>query len=303
MQFYDFEFNLLLDTGNVVSWRYTKYFNTMGTFQAKFHLSSPVTKLVMEHDYLVCTFSGEAVIITGKEIGEDLTLYGRSCEWLLKKRVVLPFKEVEKNTGDHVRYLFENAYSDCSDVVFGKFFTGEKNKFSQTSFKVLSSVITQALTYEKLGYELVFDAVKRKWVFNILKGRDLELIVSEGCKNATKLAITDNISEFANYCYYGKNENAIGKGSEEKGLYRFETYVNSEEESECDKKLEECKKQWTTDLDAVGVLYKKHYLLGDTIRVQIIKNDLKITRRLRVKGVEMENSYLGYREKPIFEEV
>jgi len=43
--------------------------------------------------------------------------------------------------------------------------------------------------------------------------------------------------------------------------------------------------------------------LGDTVRVQIIKNELKITRRLRIRGVEMENSYLGYREKPIFEEV
>jgi len=67
--------------------------------------------------------------------------------------------------------------------------------------------------------------------------------------------------------------------------------------------VQEGKKQWRTQLDAIGILYKKHYLLGDTVRVQIIKNELKITRRLRIRGVEMENSYLGYREKPIFEEV
>lgn len=303
MQFYDFEFNLLLDTGDVISWRYTKYFNAMGTFRAEFQLSSPVTKLVMEHDYLVCTFSGEAVIITGKEIGNELTLYGRSCDWLLKKRVVLPFAEVERNTGEHIKYLFENAYSDCDDMIMGSCLQGETKIFAQRYYKELSSAVEQALNAENFGWELVFDTIKGKWIFNILKGQDLELIVSEGCKNAAGLSVTGNISEFANYCYYGTNGAVNGKGSEEEGLYRFETYVNSEDEDECDKKLDECRKQWTTELDTVGILYKKHYLLGDTLRVQIIKNELKITRRLRVRGVEMESSYSGYKEKPIFEEV
>jgi len=299
MQFYDFEFNRLLDVSEVISWRYTKYFGAMGTFQAKFHLSSPVTKLVMERDYLVCTFSGETVIITGKEIGNDLTIYGRSCDWLLKKRVVMPFNEVEKSTGDHIKELFEKAYLDCSDVTIGEVIQGGTKRFSQDGFKDLYSVVAKELGEENFGWEFVFDTLKCRWIFNVLNGRELNLIISEDCKNASKLSITDNISEFANYCYY----NGGSKGSSESGLYRFETYVNSKEEAECDKKLEEGKKQWRTQLDAIGILYKKNYLLGDTVRVQIIKNELKITRRLRIRGVEMENSYLGYREKPIFEEV
>ena len=48
---------------------------------------------------------------------------------------------------------------------------------------------------------------------------------------------------------------------------------------------------------------EKDYFLGDTVRVQIIKNDYKVTKRLRIKGVELASKPGGYTEKPIFEEV
>lgn len=303
MLFYDFEFNLLLIEPKVISWRFTKYFNEIGTFEAHLPVSSKATKLVLENDFLVLEIFGEFAIITGKQVADELIIYGRTCNWLFSKRVVLPFRSTGKLTGDFAKSLFENAYSSCENVVFGTMNQGENHTFFSSTPRLLSDSVFEALKIDNLGNEFVFDKAQKKWVFNILKGEDRLLMISEANKNATHTEIIENISDYANLCYYESGSEFLFSGGDETGLYRFETYLLSGGVEDAKSELLKLKKESTTEVTSTGPVYKKDYFLGDTVRVQIIKNDYKVTKRLRIKGVELVSKPGGYTEKPIFEEV
>lgn len=303
MLFYDYEFNLLFIEPKIISWRLTKYFNEIGTFEAHLPLSSGATRLVLENEFLVVGICGEYAIVTGKQVAEELIIYGRTCNWLLSKRVLLPFESTQTTTGDFIKDKFESVYSACENVVFGNMESGDEHTFSSESPKLLSESVFDALSADKLGCEFVFDKVRKLWVFNLLKGEDKLLMISEANKNASYSDITENISEYANICYYKGEDGYLTLGEEKTGLYRFETFISSDSEDDARQRLKKHKKEAKTEVMATGPRYKTDYLLGDTVRVQIIKNDYKVTKRLRIKGVELLSKPDGYLEKPIFEEV
>lgn len=298
--FYDYEFNLLLIEPRVISWSLEKHFNGIGTFTANLPLSSPATGLVMQKDHLVCRAGDEFAVITGKQIGEELCIYGRTPNWLLSKRVLLPYSEKIMNTGDFVKEKFENKFSDCESVFFGEEILGETHTFSQRLPKPLSTAVFDALSADGLGNELVYDKENKKWIFNILKGEDRLLMVSESNKNAAMLTMIENISDSANLCYFEADDGYTYVGGEKAGLYRFETYTTSDE-NEAKQALIDGKKESTARVNATGLKYKKDYELGDTVRVQIIKGGYKKAMRKKITGVEMSFSMNGYTEKPIFE--
>lgn len=301
--FYDYEFNLLLVEPKVISWKLVKYFNETGTFTAHLPLSSRAVELVAENDYLVCEVGGEFAVVTGKEIAGELVLYGRTPNWLLSGRVVMPFAEKSCKTGELVRDMFDACYADCPDVVFGEMVEGETHTRRQDSPKKLSLAVFDALGADRLGNEFLYDKNNRRWVFNLLCGRDLPLMISEANKNAASVTVTENIAETANFCYYRDGDGFVGKGERRDGLYHFETYVISDDEGDADEALKKAEKERKVTADTVGVIYRKDYLLGDTVRVQIIKGGYRTTERLRICGVEMNFSAAGYTEKPIFENI
>ena len=301
--FYDYEFNRLLAETKVISWQLTKYFNGVGIFSAHLPLSSEATRLVAENDYLVCKVGDEFMLVTGKEIGNELVIYGRTINWLLTRRVLLPFSEVTKRTGEFVQGIFEDAYKDCESVVFGDFYAGDEQSISSDSPKPLANGIFDALSLCNLGNEMVFDTKNRRIVFNILKGEDKNLLISEANKNASSVKIIQNISEHANLCYYEGENGYLTAGDGGEGLYRFETYVTSDKEEDAISRLDKMKKENTLNLTAQGLEYNKDYRLGDTVRLQIIKGDYRTCKRVKIIGVEKSAGPAGYREMPIFENV
>ena len=301
--FYDYEFNRILAENRVIRWQFTKLYNGIGTFTVYLPNTSPAVKLVMENDYLVCQFGSEYAVVTGKELGSELVIYGRTLNWLLSKRIVLPKEALVCYTGEFVESNFDEAYTDCENVVFGTMQNGSQNSFCVSTPKPLSTVVFDALSIDKLGNELVFDKENRRWIFNLLKGEDKNLLVSEINKNASSVNIIENISDTANLCYYEGDGEYIWSGERADGMHHFETYVLSDEKDDADTKLKEAKKESTVKLSTQGIWYKSDYNLGDTVRLQIVKGSYRTTKRLRITGVEMSQDSMGYKEKPVFEEI
>jgi hypothetical protein len=301
--FYDYEFNCILVENKVIRWQFTKLYNGIGTFVAYLPATSDAVRLVMENDYLVCRFGGEYGVVTGKEIGSELVIYGRTLNWLLSKRVTLPRESSVCYTGDFVQNIFEEAYSGSEGIVFGSMQKGTENSFCVSAPKPMSALVFDALSLDKLGNELVFDKENRRWVFNLLKGEDRSLLISEINKNASSVNITENISEIANLCYYKTKNGYQSSGERLDGLYHFETYVSSDDKEDADARLSESRKESSVKLNTQGIWYKRDYNLGDTVRMQIVKGNYRCAKRLRITGVEMSCDVTGYKEKPVFEEI
>jgi len=302
--FYDFEFNLLLYEASVLNWKFTKYYNGIGTFCAHLPISSKVIKVVSENDYLVCRFGNEYAIITGKEIADELIIYGRTLNWLLSKRVVLPYSDKSCNTGEFVQWVFGNTYNDCEVMTLGEIRDGETRSYASDVPKPLSVTVFDALKADNLGNELLYDKEGKVFILNILSGTDKNLIISEANKNASGTRITENVSETSNLCYYETENGYEFVGGDKSGIYRYETYVLSEKKSDAEERLAGTIKESTVTVNTTGIVYKKDYNLGDIVSVQLIKGDLRTTKRLRIAGVELSNSSKnGYVEKPLFEEI
>lgn len=302
MEFYDYEFNLLLAEPKVISWKFTKLFNGIGTFVARLPLSSAAVPLIAERNHIVCGFGGEFAIVTGTEIADELVIYGRSLNWLLSKRILLPQGEKSCNTTDFVKEAFEKCYSECNNAVFEGGVSGEMHSFLIESPKYLSDAVFDALSADGLGNDMIFDTQNRRWLFCILKGSDKNLMVSEANKNASSTRIITNMADYANLCYYEGEGGYLSMGSGESGIYRFEAFVNSENAEDAQSELLKREKEKSTHIDTTKLVYKRDYLLGDRVRVQLIKGAYRVTDRLKITGVEMNMNTGGYCEKPIFEE-
>ena len=85
IRIYDFEFNLLHIEHDIASCNWKLYDNEIGTFEMHFPISSDLTVIAMQKSYLVAVQGSKQAIITGRQIGDEGVLYGRTCNWILTR--------------------------------------------------------------------------------------------------------------------------------------------------------------------------------------------------------------------------
>ncbi len=303
---YDFEFNLLLVETGIISSRWVVYYNDVGTFEAHFPITSELTQIVSENQYLVVKQHGLAAIIVGKELGDELVLYGRTCNWLLSKRITPQMAVSLVYPGNLAKEMVQEAFSDVSNLTIGNVSKGTQVEFECRQDVTLNPV-RDCLALSNLGHELCFNDKTKNWEFNILEGTESELILSEAHRNAYNTKIASDILDLATCGVYNHKTDSgyvstkITGDSEKTGIYRWEATVLGETENEARINLEKLTHKNKISMTTDEISWKKDYALGDVVRLQIIKGAYRTTEKKRVSGVEIVTRQGEYSEQPIFE--
>jgi len=313
IRFYDFAFNLKHIEPKFVSSSWRVCYNAEGTFEAHFPTESEVLSLVANSKYLVAVQGDFAAVITGYEAREDFTVYGRTCNWILKKRLVLPFESSNVFSGKFACDTVSEAFSDVSNFGVSAASYGQIISYAKDNISTLYDVVRESLNMGSIGHTVRFDTKNKKWVFATIRSKETDLMVSESLKNASDTAITADILDLADSGYYKKRtENSDGSVSEKftllsagakTGIYRWEAILSGSSENEAKAVLKSKKENSELALSTHGIFYGKDYSLGDIVRVQIVKGTLKKTAKRRISGVNVRYSGSAKFEEPIFEEV
>lgn len=306
--FYDFEFNLLLAEPKLVRSKWTVYFNGVGSFEAHLPLSSEAVRLVTDNKYLVAVQDGLSAIIVGMELKDELVIYGRTCNWLLSKRITPEFEAVTGKAGALAKGFVSTAFSDVENFVSGTIYEGDSIEFESRQATTLE-VVTNCLGQEKLGHRVSFDILAKQWVFDVLKGSENDLIMSEANKNAYDTRILADILDLAT-CgrFYQETESGfestVLEGDKQKtGIFRWEAELDGKTSGEAAVSLGKMAEKNEITLKARNAVFGKDYDLGDIVRVQIIKGEYRTTVKKRISGVEIRFVQGACGEQPIFEEV
>lgn len=209
LQFFDFNFNLLHTEHNFSSVYWRIMYNGIGSFEGVFPAKSKVSQLCMENEYLViCQGNKQAIITTKKFQAGKLTIIGRTVNFLLSKRVILPFStyktDVKKDGVSLALYVIDTC---CSDFVTkGTYLSCSRDEhFWRNTAHPAIEVIIDCLNKEDAGHELLFDPKNKKWVFNIYKGKETGITLSELNLNAFDTEYTHNLLDYATNGYYRKS--------------------------------------------------------------------------------------------------
>lgn len=306
LRLYDFEFNLLEVENNVINAKWIVYYNGIGTFQAHLPITSKLVKIVTENRYMVAVQGKFSAIIVGKELEDELVLYGRTCNWLLTKRISPGFDAITAYPGAYAAQIALDAFSDTENFVMGDCPDSEETRLESRE-GYTADTVSDCLALGNLGYEVVFDIKNKKWVFNVLKGSENDLILSEGHKNAYETKCTFDIIDLATCGVFTENTDegpvtkTVTKDPEMTGIYRWEARLGTGSETEAKAALSKLSENNEITLNVRNLTFGKDYCLGDTVRVQIIKGDYRSTEKKVIKGVEMRMEQGVYLEKPVFE--
>ena len=314
LRFYDFEFNLIHIEPRFVSSSWSIRHSAPGTFEAHFPIESEVLSVVAQNKYLVAVQGDFAAIVTGYDTHDDFAVYGRTCNWILSKRIVLPFEEISDNGGSIAYRLVSDAFGDVSNFISESVSVGEAITFSKQNPATVLDAVTDCLAQVSLGHEVRFDIENKQWVFKVTASKQNDLVISESLKNASDTAITADILDRADCGYYEKRTEAADGSTTQSyeylcnsdvasGIYRWEALLSGSSESEGKSSLMTKKENSTLTLNTHDILYGTDYSLGDIVRVQFTKGALKKTEKKRICGVDIQYKNAEKFEQPVFEEV
>ena len=303
---YDFEFNLLLAEKGIIKSRWVVYYNDVGTFEAHLPITSELTRIVSENQYLVVKQHGLSAIVVGKELGDELILYGRTCNWLLSKRISPEMEESTVYPGNAVRQMVQNAFLDVDNFSILNIAQGSSVEFECRQGETLNAV-RDCLKLSNLGHELCFNEKTNNWEFSVLEGAESDLILSEAHRNAYNTTISSDILDLATCGVYNRKTDSgyvstkLTGDTQKAGIYRWEAELLGETANEARINLNKLTEKNKISVTADEVSWKKDYQLGDVVRLQIIKGEYRTTEKKRITGVEITTNHSEYSEQPIFE--
>ena len=185
IRFYNFDFELLHVENHFISSNWTVYYNEIGNFEAHFDISSDTLSVILDNDYLIAVQGEYYAVITGKSIGSDLTVYGRTCNWLLSKRTIDAFSKETKPIYDLVADKVTEAYSDSQVKIVNSTNANTEISVERTDRCILFDVIKECLAMADTGHKLVPDFEGKTWNLVVFGGNDSNpLVVSVKNRNA-----------------------------------------------------------------------------------------------------------------------
>lgn len=300
LRIYNFNFELLYIEPKAGSTSWTIYYNQIGTFEAHIPLSSELTKLVAQNKYLIVQEEEKTAILTGYEIDEELVLYGRTPNWLLEKRVAPKTQSVTDKAGIISNSIVSAAFSDVENFIVLQPPQSPNVTIERSTYKTVYDAVCECLSACSLGHKLDFDIKNQRWIFRVIKGAEIPLLISESNKNAYDTALRCDILDVADCAYYGDNGFLQGSNS---GIYRWETILTDETQAEAMISLKNKKENSECSLKLHNLQVGKDYNLGDILRIQITKGKLRTTQKKRISGVRIMKKNGFSEEIPIFCEI
>lgn len=317
IRLYDYEFNLIHIEHNIISVNMVVKYNDIGSFEAHFPINSGISKQALEHPYLVAVMGDLQAIITGKQASQnEFVLYGKTVNWILSRRVTHKFTTykttLSKNAETLARYLVQNAFSDVSNFVLGlSAGINYEHEFWRNTANQTSDVIKDCLDNAGAGHNVLFDRINKRWVFNIIKGKEIPLIISETNGSAYNSRYSEDIQNYYSSGWYEKisseSEDSewvqLIKDKEKTGIYKWDGVLYGTSPSEGTNSLNNKKWEKITKMQTRELHFGTDYSLGDIVRIQINFGEFRQNLKKRINGVEMwfENNNFG--EEPIFSDI
>ena len=264
LRFYDFGLNLLDVENKFISSNWNIYFNDIGKVEVHLPYTSKSLPVIFDNKYLILVQGEKQALITGKQVGDDCVIYGRTPNWILSKRVLLPFEAHGEET-DVEAFLREkalSAFSDCDNFVLGDICSlGYMADLSLTNPVSLFDFVKDTLTADEAGHKVYFDIPEKKWVFEVLKGERRNVIISESSLTSYDTEYVFDIQDYFNSGIFKQKESqeeeaVYGKISNEElcGFYKWETILDSDNKTDAESELS--KKKISVKYLPLFVIYK-----------------------------------------------
>lgn len=308
IRIYNFDFELLAIENKYTYVSWTLKYNGIGTFEARFSLSSKLVDVCLENDYLIAVQGDKQAIITGKQANDGFILYGRTPTWILSKRVTPKFTQKNGTPEAICASLVTEAFSDVENFEI-KRYSGNFDEitFWRNVYNPTEKVVSECLDRIGAGHRVYIDIKNKKWIYEMLMGSDNPLVISSPNKNAYNNSYTEDCQEHCSggwYESYSEDENgeSVWKyiESDKTGIYKWIGVLGGDNLSEAQSSLESRRWKKEISLETKSVKYGVDYNLGDTVKVQVCFGNFKKTLSEKIKGVEIicENGNLT--EQPVF---
>ncbi len=253
IRFYDLLFNLIYIEPKYLSVHFCEKLSGTGSFEIHLppghadNLSLPC--LVVFGD-----FCG---IATGLRTSSDTAVFGKTLNFLLSKRICLPFTADTESGAEIMQRLTDTYISDFAVFENTCDFTAEAD-FAVSNATPLLNVVTRLCSSG--GHCLAADFDAKKYVLKFLPRRSSPLRLSADTGVADNLTHTVNCSSYASYTRFGDK---ILEPDALTGVYRWEAMPSGDSESESLDLLLQQKVSRSISADIRRLIYGKDYFLGD----------------------------------------
>ncbi len=314
IRFYNFDFTLLHIEPEIISSNWTVLNNGVGSFEIHLPLKNNVVSLldsefdIDKNKMMVIVQGNMQGIITSFLLEEDCAIFGKTCNWLLEKRVVCPFKSTDisadKISGaDIAAYCAQTAFADVPQFCvaqpegFDSIF-GSSKMFWRNVCHPLENVVKDIMDECGGGHFLLFDTSEKKWVLHFTKNRETSLIVSACLGNTASQEYCRSADGYASDGWYEEevfDDEGLLVGfkwkhivkEEKNGIYRFETILDSSTKPEAEAMLIKKKKTESVYTETIGLEFEKDFLPGDIVCVQYEFGNLKNNFKRIVNGASL----------------
>lgn len=301
----------------------------VGDFELRININKNTDILQEDNIILVDNDNKKAGIIRHREIaldengegGEILLIRGYTLKGVISRRRIVPptgqgYDTQEGSTEHIMKQFVNNNFVNPADIerripqvaIAPNQNRGQQDKW-RGSFEVVSDKLEEIGEYSQIGWDVFLDIINKKWVFDVVEGRDLTVnqdilppvIFSVDFDNIKGQSYIDSAINHANVAYAG------GQGEEENrliqqignvtGFERIETFLDcpsaediTELIEEGNRGLEELKKIKTFEsqvLDFGSFVYGEDWDLGDIVTVQNRKWNVTMDSRI----VEIKEIY------------
>ncbi len=186
IRIYDRDFELLTVLPKYISVNWEIKFKEFGSGEIELEKTDEMVEILLSNQYLFLMQNHIQSIVTGYKIGETITIFTRTLEWLLTKFLVKPFavrdlKGLYSGVWSETRlvtYILENfLHQDFSIKVAGENDETDADDFELTKVEDIYSVIRNVLKSEKTGFKLIRDFEGSCFKFFILSANENQDIV------------------------------------------------------------------------------------------------------------------------------
>lgn len=309
--FYDFNLDKLYELPNFgvnkgyISVNVTFEFNDAGSLEFVF-IDEKLQEIIKQHENaLIVVWRDFHGFMTSYQFDNRCRVTGMSLNGLLH-RIVIP-QTVTTLSGD-VETLARAAIADNAPwLTLGseKYFETEV-KYSTDTYKTADEYIRELLKLDNAGYRVYADFAKKKFMFEVLKSEERELMLSTNNRNAYDFTET-YINKGLAYGGWYKQEQAddtdpvwtyITLDDTLSGVELIDTVLSATNEDEAMQELKAKSAKREIDLKTQKLTRGVDYNIGDIVRVQ---NGGTATKK-RVTGFNMSKEK-GFIENPILSEV
>lgn len=217
LRIYDEKFSLLAILPDYIGVNWEIKFREFGLGEIELERTEKIAQLLTQNKYLFVFCDDIQAIVTGYKIGETITVFLRTTEWLLTKYVAEEFKvsdfvlaEADRNwtKSKLVGYILNKYLHPDFNVEFIGLLNDESDVADFVSEKpeTLYSIVRKIISDEKYGFRFYWDTDKKRFVFILLSAEENnDIILCDEYKTAYESEYSFDLQdEISGGVYYQK---------------------------------------------------------------------------------------------------